>query len=123
MSDERISDERLRELVAWMRTMDWTECHQALRELQAWRASYNNTPSDRQSGDTERISDTDLNYLEFISLGKKRKAFKELQQRRAADKYPREHEKDCCMWGGASPTLRRCTCGLDQLPAWLRGGM
>jgi hypothetical protein len=50
-------------------------------------------------------------------------ALRELQQRRAADKYPRGHLPNCRIPAGHGHwTMSECTCGYDQLPDWLRGG-
>lgn len=80
----------------------------------------------------ERISDEELAWC----INRKElpdnvgRVFRELQQRRAADKYQRAGHLDTCKRGTSGgmdeyegPIVRTpCTCGYDQLPEWLRGG-
>ena len=77
---------------------------------------------------SERITDEKLAVFATYWLGDAPfgEMIRELQQRRAADKYLLHEHKPTCPKNGLQSFLGAdcpyCTCGYDKLPEYLRGG-
>lgn len=77
----------------------------------------------------ERISDASLQSIHdrWPHESDVCRIIRELQQWRAAAKYPRDHVPDCeydvtINLSAGTVSENPCTCGYDDLPAWMRGG-